>query len=98
MDHEQKALSMKYQEDQVEYFGKKGMSLPGFIVMSHYLGNTDAVNNIGRFQYELIDIVLEFYSGQDNVQVASFICHIMNEIKKIHPKIGLVALKHDNAS
>eukprot|EP00957_Ditylum_brightwellii_P156099 11881962-Ditylum_brightwellii.AAC.1 len=27
IDHKQKILSMKYQEGQVEYFGKQGMSL-----------------------------------------------------------------------
>ena len=29
LDHKQKVLQMRYREGQVEYFGKKGMSLLG---------------------------------------------------------------------
>eukprot|EP00957_Ditylum_brightwellii_P078139 5940772-Ditylum_brightwellii.AAC.1 len=40
MDHKQKVLPMKYQEGQVEYFGKKGMRLLGFMVVNHYPSNS----------------------------------------------------------
>lgn len=33
MDHKQKILSMKYGEGQVEYYGKKGMSLLGSMII-----------------------------------------------------------------
>ena len=33
MDHKQKILQMKYREGQVEYYGKKGMSMLGTMVV-----------------------------------------------------------------
>ena len=47
-DHKQKVLLMKFFEGQVEYFGKKGMSLLGFMILSHYEGDKNIVGDEGR--------------------------------------------------
>ena len=62
MDHKQKILPMKYWEGQVECLGKNGMSVLGFMVVSHDPGD---VTDISGFQFEFIDVVIQGYSGQD---------------------------------
>ena len=65
LDHKQKVLLMKYREGQVEYFGKKGMSILVFMIMSHYPGNENV--DQGGLQYNFFDVVVKGYSGQDNI-------------------------------
>ena len=68
LDHKQKFFPMKYYEGQVEYFSKKGMYIFGFMTVSHYSGNENG--DQGGFQYEFVDVFVEGYNGQDNIQVA----------------------------
>eukprot|EP00957_Ditylum_brightwellii_P017766 1338004-Ditylum_brightwellii.AAC.1 len=56
MTHQLKA-KMKYCEGQVEYFGKKGTSLLGLMIVTSYKGS--GLDNPGGFQYEFVDIVVE---------------------------------------
>ena len=95
MDHKQKVLPMKFHEGQVEYFGKKGMSLLGFMIVSNY---SEGDESDSGYQYEFIDVVVEGYSGQDHVQVASIIAHVLDIIKMKHPGVNLVFMQSDNAS
>ena len=70
---------MKYCEVQMEYFGKKGMYLFGFIIVSHYLVNENG--DQGGLQYEFIDVLFDGYSGLDNIQVASIIHFSLVHVK-----------------
>ena len=67
LDHKQKILSMKYREGQVEYYGKKGMSLLGSMIVECVDQDDDGVG----FKYTFVDYVIKGYTGQDNVQVAA---------------------------
>ena len=41
------------------------MSILVFMIMSHYPGNENV--DQGGFQYKFVDVVVEGYSGQDNI-------------------------------
>ena len=79
LDHKQKVFPTKYREGQVEYFGKKGMYILGFVIVSHYLSNENG--DQGGLQYEFIDVLFDGYSGLDNIQVASIIHFSLVHVK-----------------
>ena len=64
MDHKQKILQMKYREGQVEYYGKKGMSMLGTMIVQ-WLTKTIKVKEdgvevqkeVGVFQYKFVDYI-----------------------------------------
>ena len=57
MDNKHKVFPMKFCEGRVEYFGRKGISLLGSMIISHYPGNE--IGYHGGFQYEFFDVIVE---------------------------------------
>ena len=94
MDHKQKVLSMKYREGQVEYYGKKGMSLLGSMIIECVIDDDDDV----AFRYTFVDYVIKGYSGQDNVQVAAVLNLMVSGITRNNPTIKEICLQSDNAT
>jgi hypothetical protein len=96
IDHKQKVLPMRYREGQVEYFGKKGMSLLGtMIVQANTGGNNDDEPAV---DYCFVDFVIKGYSAQDHVQVAATLRCILHRIAMVKPATKEITLQSDNAS
>jgi hypothetical protein len=91
IDHKQKVLQMKYREGQVEYYGKKGMSVLGVMIV-HW--STEKCGFVYRFE----NFVFKGYTGQDNVQVAAALQQIVTEVNHIYPGMQEIVLQSDNAS
>eukprot|EP00559_Dactyliosolen_fragilissimus_P007958 CAMPEP_0184871406 /NCGR_PEP_ID=MMETSP0580-20130426/40701_1 /TAXON_ID=1118495 /ORGANISM="Dactyliosolen fragilissimus" /LENGTH=1005 /DNA_ID=CAMNT_0027374063 /DNA_START=1121 /DNA_END=4139 /DNA_ORIENTATION=- len=105
MDHKQKILQMKYREGQVEYYGKKGMSMLGTMVVQWITKSTSVKENgvnvqkeVGGFQYKFVDYVFKGYAGQDHTQVASAIEKILERVKEHNPEVKKVIFQSDNAT
>ena len=98
LDHKQKILPCRYTEGQVEYFGKRGMSLLGFMLIRRInKKNKDDVGVTGLI-YEFYDVVIKGYSAQDHVQVLAVVEAVVKLIKTDHPEIKSLMLGSDNAS
>ena len=83
--HKQKILQMKYRECQVEYYGKKGMSVLGAMIMQW-----TEVENANGFEYRFRDYIFQGYAGQDNVQVAGALENIVMQVKQQYPKFKII--------
>ena len=90
-DHKQKILQMKYREGQVEYYGKKGMSLLGTMLVQW-----SAEKN--GFVYRFDNIAFKGYAGQDNVQVAAAVKQVIEQVKTNYPEIREIIVQSDNAT
>jgi hypothetical protein len=93
IDHRQKVEQMRYREGQVEYYGKKGMSVLG-AMFSRW---KDDGENRG-FQYSFVDYIIDGYTGQDNLQVAAVVQQIMRTVQDRHPGVKKVIIQSDNAT
>ena len=60
--HQQKVLQMRYQEGQVDYYGKIGMSLLGFREI-----RLKVDGDVSGFEYSFVDYLIKGYSSQDHV-------------------------------
>ena len=96
-DHKQKILPFRFREGQVEYFGKRGMSLLGFMLIRRVRNTVKGVEVEG-LSYQFYDVVVENYSSQDNVQVLSILDAIVDQIHEDFPEIDELMLGSDNAS
>ena len=76
LDHKQKILPMKYREGQIEYFGKKGMSLLGTMHVVY-----TEQNGTKGYRYSFEDYIVSGYTGQGNVQVGAVVMCIINRLK-----------------
>ena len=94
MDHKQKVQSMKYREGQVEYYGKKGMSVMG-VMLVQWMENDDGKKG---FKYSFVDYIVKGYSGQDNVQVAALIQEISSLVRNKFTAVKQICLQSDNAT
>src|SRR5688572_11376737 len=94
IDHKQKVLQMQHREGQVEYYGKKGMSVLGSMMTSWMINE----KGVGGYQYQFKDYILKGYTGQDNLQVAAVIEKILNHVKLECPHIDQVIFQSDNAT
>ena len=80
-----KILQTKYREGQVEYFGKKSMSVLRTMLVQWKLRSSI---NIGEekifqgFKYIFTNYVFKGYSGQDHVKVASIIKELVKKVKE----------------
>lgn len=93
IDHKQKILPLKYREGQAEYFGKKGMSLLGAMIV-RWVETEDCKG----YEYRFSDYVFKGYAGQDNTQVAAAIEVIVNQVHKTYPYVKQIVLQSDNAT
>ena len=91
MDHKQKILQMKYREGQVEYYGKKGMSMLGTMIVQW---SSEKKGFVYRFE----NYAFKGYAGQDNVQVAAAIQQTVKEVKTNYPEIREIIFQSDNAT
>jgi len=99
MDHKQKVLPMKYRKGQVEYFGKKGMSLLGLMLVQAIPPADDAdLADAPQFSYFFINCVVKGYAGQDHIQVAGVLQCLVRYLQRVHPNTRQVAIQSDNAS
>ena len=84
VDHKQTKLQMKYREGQVEYFGKKGMSMLRLTIFqwksrsSIHLGEENIPQGL---EYIFTSYVFKGYAGQDNVHVTSAIKALVKKVK-----------------
>ena len=92
-DHKQKNLQMRYREVQVDYYGKKGMSLLGFMEI---MWKVDG--EVIGFEYSLVDYAIKGYSGQDNAQVAAVIQLALDIVQDRHPAAQKFIIQSDNTS
>lgn len=93
LDHKQKILQRKFREGQQEYFGKRGMSLLGCMVVQ-WITNGESTG----FKHTYIDIIFKGYSGQDNVQVSSALQLLVEKVHEMLPSVATIVLQSDNAS
>ena len=80
----------------MEYFGKKGMYLFGFIIVSHYLVNENV--DQGGLQYEFVDVVVEGYSGQDNIQVVLILHFFLVHVIENYTLVNVMFMHSDDAT
>lgn len=93
LDHKQKILPIKFREGQVEYFGKKGMSLLGSMIIRFL-----ETEELSGYEYQFSDYIFKGYSGQDNIQVAAAIEVIVDQTRRRFPEIKNIVIQSDNAS
>ena len=92
-DHKQNVLQMRYQEGQVDYYGKIGMSLLVFMEI-----NWKVDGDVSGFEYSFVDYVIKGYSDQDHVQVAFLIRSAVDTVQDRHPSAKNVIIQSDIAS
>ena len=91
--HQQKVLQMRYQEVQVDYYGKIGMLLLGFMGIRWKVDGY-----VSGFEYSFVDYVIKGYYGQDHAQVESVIKLAVDTVQDRHPAAKYVIIQSDNAS
>ena len=92
-DHKQKFLPRWFREAQMLYFGKRGMSIGGFMLVRRVTRG-----GVVGLEFTYIDVIVENYSDQDHVQVSALMRIILEEVKSRHDEITEVHIKTDNAS
>ena len=96
-DHKQKILPMLCREGQIEYFGKRGMSLLGaMLVRRTTITIGDAIST--GLEYYYYDVVIDKYSSQDNIQVMAVITAVLHRVRQDFQSVQEVMLGSDNAS
>lgn len=88
IDRKQKVLPMKHREDQVEYYGKTGMSILGAMEVQWIQRDNDP----WRFQYSFVDYVIKGYSAQDNVQVCACVAKMVEVLTERHCKLKQICI------
>lgn len=96
-DHKQKVLPRQHREGQVDYFGKRGMSLIGCMLVKRIEKEMRGEKLFG-LEYQYIDCMMQQYSAQDSVQVLACIQVVIKFVKEKYPNIISLTLQSDNAS
>ncbi|KAE8876020.1 hypothetical protein PF007_g18053 [Phytophthora fragariae] len=102
LDHKQKILGRKLVENQMEYFGKAGMSLPGAMVMS--APRHDGTDEARDGNAESVGVLLHFVDmvvangAQDVFQVISCLEALILVLHDRFPEANRMVLISDNAS
>jgi hypothetical protein len=94
IDHKQKVLPMRYREGMIEYFGKRGLSLLGGMLVRNVVNDDGVPGTV----YEFYDCVVQNYSDQDNQQVMAVVEALIRAIKEKNPDVEDVIVQSDNAS
>ena len=84
---------MRYRERQVDYFGKKVMSLLGMMEVRWKVDY-----KISGFEYSFVDYFIKGYSGQDHVQVTAVIQLYVETVQDRHPASNNIIIHSYNAS
>ena len=93
INHKQKMEPMKYRESQIEYYGKKGMSLLGMMMIRWNIAD----DKIG-YEYSFHDYVVKGYISQDHVHVGAIIQLASRIINDNGLEIQHIIIQSDNAS
>ena len=81
----------------MEYFGKRGMSVMGSMLVQRVTKEIKGVPTVG-LSYNFYDVVIDKYSSQTNVQVLCIINAVIDKIAQDYPEIKELMLGSDNAS
>ena len=84
---------MRYQEGKVDYYGKKVMSLLGFMEIRWKVDG-----EVSGFECSFFYCVIKGYSGQDHVQVAAVIQLDVDTVQDRHPAAKKVIIQSYNES
>ena len=87
-DYCQKIIPMKFREGQVDYFGKKGMTLHVDVIFRFENGEMK--------KYVYFTVMQR--SDQDAEDVLALAKHILQKLKTDHPSVTTIYKKSDNAS
>ena len=93
IDHKQKFDTMKYRESQVEYYGKKGMSLLGMMIICWKKGENEA-----GYEYSFHDYIVKEYISHNHIQVGAIIRLASRIINDNGLDIKTIFFQSDNAS
>jgi hypothetical protein len=88
---------MHHKEGQIEYFGKRGMSLLGGMLVRRVTRLKGGIERLG-LEYTFIDTVIDKYSSQDNLRVMAAMTLVIKLIKTKFPGIKEISIGSDNAS
>ena len=88
---------MRFREGQIEYFGKRGMSLLVFMLVIRGMKDFHLEMKEG-ITYYFYNVVVDKYSSQDSVQVLAILTAIISWIHTDFPEINKLMLDSDNAS
>lgn len=91
IDHKQKVLPSKNREGQSDYFGKKGMSVLGAMLITN--GNI-----VNKLKIEFIDFVVDNTTAQDAHQVSQLLVYLVRQTHSLNSKIKYITIQSDNAS
>ena len=91
-------LPQRAKEGQAEYFGKRGMSLLGFMLVRRVAKLNKDNEEVVGLEYSYYDVVVDGYSSQDHIQVTAIIESVVERIHADHPEITSIMLGSDNAS
>ena len=88
---------MGFREGQIEYFGKRGVSLLGAMLIRREtkIIKGEEVDGLAHYYY---DTVVDKYSSQDNTQVLAVVTAILSQVKIDFPDMEEVMIGSDNAS
>ena len=92
---------MKYREGRVEYFGRKGMSILGNMLVQWKLRSTINLGEENKpqvFEYTFTNYTSKGYGEKDHVQVPSAIKDLIKKIKEHFAKIKNDIFHSDNDS
>ena len=84
---------MRYWKGHNDYYGKKGISLLGFVEI---MWKVDG--EVSGFDYLFVDYVIKVYSGQNHVQVAVVIQLAVDIVQDRHLATKKFIIQSDNAS
>ena len=96
-DHKQKTLPMRKHEGQIEYFGKRGMSLLGAMFVRREKRALKGEEKVGLACY-FYDVVVDKFPSQDNVQVLAIFTSMLSLIHAECPTLQRIMVGSDNAS
>jgi hypothetical protein len=92
MDHKQKILATRQNEAQCDYYGKRGMSMLGAMLVVRVMN----IKGESEFLYHFIDVVMKNVTSQKAVNLYPGIECILHEVKTTH-NVSSVYIVSDNA-
>ena len=93
IDHKQKILPMMLREGMIQYFGKRGISLLGAMLVRKVVRDGNA-----GFEYVFYDTLVKHYNTQDTTQVSDAFDILVERIKADFPELTDIIVQSENAS
>ena len=92
IDHKQKVMPSRQNEAQTDYFGKRGMSVLGALLIVKRANRNGDI----EYQHNFIDVVMKNVTSQRAVDLLPGIECILQEVKQTH-NVNTVFIVSDNA-